>query len=831
MPKQTRQRRGDARNWQFKGINAILNAPQPATQPRSQEEVEQRVNQAHRGGGYRKAKPPARDRGDRPPRDLQGFNTPSRAPERGNPHKAQDTTTLSALGLLGRMTRDGKPLMTTEPRLPRYGSPGKRKRGKTAERDLEEPKRHRQASPNHGTRRVQTGGHEKARSQSNTEMREHQPLDEPNHEEKSVKEDHNNTKHHKASTTQTQPPAELVSAVRKFIGADIEQQKDDRRALDTEKQKTATYPDICEEAISTPTIADKSKKTMPRPPMAKEDSADGPEALPSPPTSKSSSPITKRKRDDTEKAPSRDASKKQRLSDSRLPSPEETDQENQKPHLRKKPEPQKPGRTPRAESAFASAPTAANHECQHTHKHYNHDSVPILYSTHILHSNCPDLLNNPSPQLKVDAMLLLERGFTSKDLGRADLPEKGRGRTKVFHDVDLHLMNDGKIYVAAERGLLLAADYVKLAGIPDTTPVRFNGVKPPWVTASIAQRYVRLTNTPTSWKVTKKNGDEVYTEVPEGDLSLRADECVVEVWERDPERKPRSKDPKSPNHSGRAFGRRLDRSKEVGWFDWHHVGDFDTISTPWDGVFTAQNLAHMSAVHVPPASPGAMSVAAMNRALSTLFPKAPTGSPARQIRTSTSKTPPASSRAPSTSARATPPAHRETPAPKMTPTPTAPGTKASEKPNTDTPTITKANPTVSEQLQASVIIELVPTTGEVPAVVEQPVTKTEEQPSSFDEQPPKAKEQPAKTPEVEEAQTPHGTQLENKLAEEGAKLDAKPEASAVVHKQAVNEIATPETASVGTSTVVEPATVPAPVQRANYSKDVEDEVDWDDDEL
>jgi hypothetical protein len=151
--------------------------------------------------------------------------------------------------------------------------------------------------------------------------------------------------------------------------------------------------------------------------MVKEAIASNPKRLPSPPLSKSSSPVGMRKRDDIEKVPSGDARKMQRVYNSRLATPEETNQEEQKSHLRKKPQPQKPAREPRVESAFASAPIATNPEFIHTYTPWNHDSVPILYSTEIRHSDCPELLNKPSPQLKVDAMLLLERGFNSKDLG------------------------------------------------------------------------------------------------------------------------------------------------------------------------------------------------------------------------------------------------------------------------------------------------------------------------------------------------------------------------------------------------------------------------------
>jgi hypothetical protein len=213
------------------------------------------------------------------------------------------------------------------------------------------------------------------------------------------------------------------------------------------------------------------------------------------------------------------------------------------------------------------APVVPNPECPHTYAEYDNDSVPILHSIHIQHQNHFLLLNTPEVQLKLDALELIERGIKTKDLGRPDVPKKGP--PKIIDDCDLYLRK-GKIYVATERGLLLAARYFKLAGIPDTTPVRFNGVKPAWAKESVARRYARRIATTTE-------GPEMlgrynsHPPVPPGDLGLEIG-FVVEVYERHPS-------------DGRAYGRRLDNDK-VGWFDYNHTVSLDASYPPWEGLFS-----------------------------------------------------------------------------------------------------------------------------------------------------------------------------------------------------------------------------------------------------
>lgn len=818
MSKQSQQKRGGERkNRLFEGIKDILSAPQPIRQPKVQDQVAQGTRAFH-GERDKQAKGHARNGGDDRIRLVPESSTPSRPPERGNSRQAQGAKTPPAPGLLDRMTRDGRPLLKPEAGQSQNGSPRKRKRGKTVERDLEE-QRQRHISANHGTTPGRGTPHEQDRSRKNGEMREHQRVDIIEQEEKSLKKKQSGTKSHSSQSLATHAP-EVVSAVRKSSKAEAGQQYDDRRIPEIGTHKMANRADIGAKTSSTPTDADKSNNEIkPSPRTVENEISEVPKTLPSPPLSKGSSPIAKRKRDEIEVVPSGDGRKKQYIHDTRLPTPEEANQKNEKPRLRKKPQPQKPAREPRAETAFASAPVAANPECKHTYKPYNHDSVPILYSAEIQHSDSPGLLNEPSPQLKVDAMLLLERGIKSKDLGRKDIPKKGRGRTNVIQDVDLYLMKDGNIYVATERGLLLGADYVKLAGIPDMTPVRFNGVKPAWVTASVARRPIRLI-TMTTWKDEshKHPKDKSYPDLPKGDLALLADYCV-EIWERDPEQPPTWGYNDGYEHSGRAFGRRLD-NKEVGWFDWQHVGDFHSLSSPWEGLYTAEDLATASAVYVPPASPITLSPAAVHHQISTLFQRTLTGSHARPLGARTSATPPASARTTSMSVQCTAPPLRKASASAVTLAPAVVAAKAPEKPKTSTTFPTKTAKTVSEQPQASCVNETVTRTIEESTKSDQPAVKTEERQPPVGQPAIKAADQPADAPEVEEAQTPTVGPSEKEPAGESEKADDAPDFNVAGKEDASSDVAAATSASIT-----------APVCRTPYSKEVEDEIDWDDDEL
>ena len=136
-----------------------------------------------------------------------------------------------------------------------------------------------------------------------------------------------------------------------------------------------------------------------------------------------------------------------------------------------------------------AAPVQPNPECTLEFFPYCGDSVPILYSDSIKHYDCANLVTEPDLCLRQGALELLRKThWTSTDLGREDVPKIGP--TRIIDDCDLYFRK-GRIYVASERGLLLAADYLKLISVPDTQPVRFNGRKPAWMKLVEARQHYR----------------------------------------------------------------------------------------------------------------------------------------------------------------------------------------------------------------------------------------------------------------------------------------------------------------------------------------------------
>jgi len=130
---------------------------------------------------------------------------------------------------------------------------------------------------------------------------------------------------------------------------------------------------------------------------------------------------------------------------------------------------------------------------------YDVYSIPLLCSHTIEHQYPFEVTNEPSNRLKrsfiddnevhvfgrkmlvlrQEALRLSRKKFwTSEDLGRKDASKVEP--TRDIGDCDLYLY-DGKVHIATERGLLLAAEYIKLIGVPDTQPVRFHGNKPAWM--------------------------------------------------------------------------------------------------------------------------------------------------------------------------------------------------------------------------------------------------------------------------------------------------------------------------------------------------------------
>ncbi|KAI4688733.1 uncharacterized protein J4E84_004663 [Alternaria hordeiaustralica] len=134
-----------------------------------------------------------------------------------------------------------------------------------------------------------------------------------------------------------------------------------------------------------------------------------------------------------------------------------------------------------------------------TYFDYDVYSIPLLCSHTIEHQYPFEVMNKPSNRLKrsfiddnevhvfgrkmlvlrQEALRLSRKKFwTSEDLGRKDASKVEP--TRDIGDCDLYLYN-GKVHIATERGLLLAAEYLKLIGVTDTQPVRFHGHKPAWM--------------------------------------------------------------------------------------------------------------------------------------------------------------------------------------------------------------------------------------------------------------------------------------------------------------------------------------------------------------
>ncbi|KAG9190810.1 hypothetical protein G6011_08898 [Alternaria panax] len=153
-----------------------------------------------------------------------------------------------------------------------------------------------------------------------------------------------------------------------------------------------------------------------------------------------------------------------------------------------------------------------------TFVNYDAYSIPLLCSHSIEHGYPFKIMDRPSEKLKRSfdneseteifsrKMLVLrqealrlsrKRFWTSEDLGRKITLKSEPPR--VISDCDLYLY-DGKVYVATEQGLLLVAVYLKLIGVPDTQPVRFDGHQPAWmglITARPERRRVLKTWEPT----------------------------------------------------------------------------------------------------------------------------------------------------------------------------------------------------------------------------------------------------------------------------------------------------------------------------------------------
>lgn len=146
---------------------------------------------------------------------------------------------------------------------------------------------------------------------------------------------------------------------------------------------------------------------------------------------------------------------------------------------------------PRVYKPQQFAPVEFNHEIDLTYFPYDDDSIPILHSNLVGHEDDGYFFfKQPDVFLRQNALELLRRKtFTNAELGREDVPRTGPSH--LINDCDLYYRKE-QIYVASERGLLLAADYLKLIGVPETQHVRFDGRKPAWAKHIEAMKQKRM---------------------------------------------------------------------------------------------------------------------------------------------------------------------------------------------------------------------------------------------------------------------------------------------------------------------------------------------------
>lgn len=744
MPKQSRDGRKARRgNWPLENINKVLSTQQPAPQPKTPGSDGQ-LRQSQHAGNSRPSRENQRGGRGRESRNKERFSTPPQQPQGAAP------------SLIQRMTRDGIPMLTSKVEQ-LYSGQGKRKRGNTQERDLSHDGKQCSAVLDHDTPASRGTPDRKYQSPAREHKHEQNGLNETKKEmvaqKNAQKKEHGDTTGQAAPALAPRRPRAALST-RMTWGTEAHQQKEDQRTANKGQQKSTST-----EQGGTPSMQQ---------PQTSSNLERADKALVCPPPTKGGPSNAKHKIDDVDE-PATGPQKKQQS-------------------------PQKPGREPRAEDAFSINPAVPNLEFVPTFKEYDNDSVPIMVSEQIHHLDSPDLLNDPSPQLKANVFIILKRGINAKDLQRK-LPKdangndvKLRGRVKIIGDVDLYLHEDGKLYVATEHGLLLVADYLTLAGYPDTQPVRFNGMKPAWVKSVVARADTRRTITYTQepdWLRAQKNRHpkEIMKDVPEGDLGLTPD-VTVNVYFQDYE-------------TGRGFGQRVDLNETgkhyfIGWFDMKNVGDYLPLDSDWEGLYIEEDLAGASAVYVPGAIPG-RSALAPRPVPTPAPPPAPVPAPRALA------TPPASG-------RTTPALTRTKPAPTQS-APVKTAAKALEKPEAVTSPATVA-------------------TQNSNAAIPPPTEKVKSSPEQAQAIPkdatvPTSDEQPAKTPELKEAKAPIPQQLEQEAKQGTEKPEAKPEVDAPVQEATNDETATSPSAPVA-----------APVQRALHnSRDVEDEVDWDDDDL
>ena len=195
---------------------------------------------------------------------------------------------------------------------------------------------------------------------------------------------------------------------------------------------------------------------------------------------------------------------------------------------------------------------------------YGDDSVPIMYSALIKHVESGELRTKPSLYLRQDALALLrQQTWTSSDLGRLRGPKIGP--TRIIDDCDLYF-REGKVYVATRGGLLLAADYLKLIGVPETQSIRFNGRKPAWAKLAEAKRHYRRI---------EKTYEPIIEEQKKNGFIKVVSGSTVMVFER-------FRQVTDGKLVDLAYGMRLD-DKVKGFFSYQHTCPMDWNKDPPEG--------------------------------------------------------------------------------------------------------------------------------------------------------------------------------------------------------------------------------------------------------
>jgi hypothetical protein len=211
---------------------------------------------------------------------------------------------------------------------------------------------------------------------------------------------------------------------------------------------------------------------------------------------------------------------------------------------------------------------------------YDAYSIPLLCSHSIEHQYPFEILNKPSDKLKRSFedesetevfsrnMLVLrqealrlsrKRFWTSEDLGRKKTLKSGP--TRVIGDCDLYLY-DGKVHVATEQGLLLAAAYLELIGVPDSQPVRFDGHQPAWmglITTTPERRRVLK-----SWKPTTVVRDGGCISIMSGSIVVVYEHGVFDI------------DTTTGEESRMAYGARVEDGV-AGWFMYSNTCRMDWL--------------------------------------------------------------------------------------------------------------------------------------------------------------------------------------------------------------------------------------------------------------